>query len=360
MSGSGAVSAAAGNAGAGTAGAGNAAAGNSDAGNAAAGNAGAGTAGGPPWISAEQVFGRVGFGAAAAAVRRALERGFDPARDFHRGILDVERGQLLIMPSASSEFVGVKIATVAPGNPARGRERIQGVYLLMDAATLSPLALIDGAALTTLRTPAVSAAAAELLAPAVVEHLVVFGSGPQAWGHVEAMRAIRHVGRVTVVARDAGRAGAFAERLSAGVDAVGAATGAGGVPATVGSASDVRNAQLIVCATTARTPLFDGSLVPVDSCTIAVGSHETDARELDSALIDRAQVVVEDIAVALREGGDVVIPIGEGVLAADSLVTLAAIVTGAMPVDRGRPRVFTSSGMAWEDLVIAAEVYRRG
>ena len=317
---------------------------------------------GAPWISAEQVFGRVGFGVAATAIGRALKEGLEPASDFARSILDVERGQLLIMPSASSAFVGVKIATVAPGNPALDRQRIQGVYLLMDAATLTPVALIDGAALTTLRTPAVSAAAADLLAPEVVDHLVLFGSGPQAWGHIEAMRAIRPIGRVTVVARHRGKAAAFAARVSAGAPNTEGQSGRGngGIPATVGSASDVRDAQLIVCATTARTPLFDGTLVPVDSCTIAVGSHETDARELDSALIGRAQVVVEDIAVALREGGDVVIPIGAGMLDADALVPLAEIVTGAVPVDRDRPRVFTSSGMSWEDLVIAAEVYRRG
>ena len=326
---------------------------------------------GPVWISAEQVFGRVSFGDAAAALGRALTQGLEPASDFARSILDVEHGQLLIMPSASSEFVGVKIATVAPGNPARGRERIQGVYLLMHAATLAPVALIDGAALTTLRTPAVSAAAADLLAPQIVDHLVIFGSGPQAWGHLEAMQAIRSIGRVTVVARDRGKAEAFAARVSAAASsavptAVPARPGAGGVAtgsvtttATVGSASDVRDAQLIICATTARTPLFDGTLVPDNSCTIAIGSHETDARELDSALIGRAQVVVEDIAVALREGGDVVIPIDEGILDPRSLVPLAAIVTGAVPVDRARPRVFTSSGMSWEDLVIASEVYRR-
>lgn len=339
---------------------------------AGAGGASSTTAGGPPWVSADEVFGRLSFGDAAEAIGRALRQGLEPASDFARSILDVELGQLLIMPSASSEFVGVKIATVAPGNPALGRKRIQGVYLLMDAATLAPVALIDGAALTTLRTPAVSAAAADLLAPEAVDHLVVFGSGPQAQGHIDAMRAIRRIGRVTVVARDRGRAEALAARVSAGGSAgasmaapavrgaASAVSGSGGVPAAVGSASDVRDAQLIICATTARTPLFDGSLVPVDSCTIAVGSHEKDARELDSALVGRAQVVVEDIAVALREGGDVVIPIGEGMLAVDSVTALAAIVTGAVSVDRSRPRVFTSSGMSWEDLVIASEVYQRG
>jgi ornithine cyclodeaminase/alanine dehydrogenase-like protein (mu-crystallin family) len=63
-----------------------------------------------------------------------------------RSIRDVDYGQLLIMPSQSPEFVGIKISSVTPGNPAFGKERIQGIYLLMDAATLSPIALIDGAA----------------------------------------------------------------------------------------------------------------------------------------------------------------------------------------------------------------------
>jgi ornithine cyclodeaminase/alanine dehydrogenase-like protein (mu-crystallin family) len=305
--------------------------------------------GGLPWISADEVFARVDFARAVRAVRRDLRAGLDPADDADRGILDVAAGQLLLMPAESPDFVGIKVATVAPGNPAAGRERIQGVYLLMDAATLTPVALLDGTALTTLRTPAVSAAAADRLAPAEVDHLVVFGSGPQAWGHIEAMRSIRSIGRVTIVARDQGRAGALADRVTAS-----------GQEARVGTASDVSSAGLIVCATTAREPLFDGALVSDDSCTVAVGSHEPDARELPSDLVARAQVVVEDVAVALREAGDVLIPIGEGVLQADSLVPLRDIVTDAVASDRARPRVFKSSGMSWEDLVIAAEVFRAG
>jgi len=302
---------------------------------------------GPPWISGAEIFRRVGFSAAARAIDDALRGGLDPAADFDRGILELERGQLLLMPAQAAEFAGVKVATVAPGNPAIGRERIQGVYLLLDAATLGPVALLDGAALTTLRTPAVSAAAADHLAPARIERMVVFGSGPQAWGHIEAMRGIREIGEVTVVARHSGRAEDLATRIRQS-----------GQAASVGAAADVQRAQLIVCATTARTPLFDGSLVPADSCTVAVGSHEPGARELPSTLVGRAQVVVEDLAVALREGGDVLIPIDEGVIAADALVPLRSIATGTTAVDLDRPRVFTSSGMSWEDLVVATAVYR--
>jgi ornithine cyclodeaminase len=302
-----------------------------------------------PWISAEEVFARVSFEDAVRAVQRDLRAGLDPSGDFDRSILDLAQGQLLLMPTESSEFVGVKVATVAPGNPAVGKERIQGVYLLMDSATLSPIALLDGAALTTLRTPAVSAAAADLLAPERVQHAVVFGSGPQAFGHIEALRAIRGIGRITIVARNRERAEALAENVTAS-----------GIRASVGVAADVSDAQLIVCATTAREPLFDGTLVPDDSCAIAVGSHETDARELDSEIVARSQLVVEDTAVALREAGDLIIPIGEGRVDASALIPMRDIITGATPVDQSRPRIFKSSGMPWEDLVVAAEVFRRG
>jgi ornithine cyclodeaminase len=302
-----------------------------------------------PWISGDEVSARVSIDVAIRTVQAHLKAGHTPANDLKRSIYDVENGQLLVMPSRSSNFVGIKLVSVAPRNPALARERIQGVYVLMDAATLSPIALIDGAALTALRTPAVSAAAADYLAPGTVDHLLVFGSGPQAWGHIEAMRAIRNVSRVTIVARNQRRANEIVARVQAE-----------GLPARVGNRDDVRNAQMIICATTSRTPLFNGSLAPTDSLTVAIGSHEADARELDSALAVRAQIVVEDAEAALREAGDVIIPITEGLIDSTSLVPMHEIITGATPVDHSRPRVFKSTGMSWEDLLIAVELCRVG
>jgi ornithine cyclodeaminase len=300
-----------------------------------------------PVVGAAEIFNLVDFGSAVQAVQNALTGGLDPAGDIPRQVLPVANGQLLIMPTEASDFVGVKVASVAPGNQARGIERIQGIYLLLNAVTLSPIALYDGSAITTLRTPAVSAAAADYLAPAVVEHLVVFGSGPQAWGHIEAMRTIRSIGRVTIVARDQARAELFAARVTES-----------GLSARVGTAADVATAQMIVCATTARSPVFDGSLVPADCCIVAVGSHEANARELDSALVARSQVVVEDLATTEREAGDVIIALTEGAITSNHLVPLRDIVVGMVPVDRGRPRIFKSTGMSWEDLVIATAVYQ--
>lgn len=293
------------------------------------------------------MFAHLSYGAAIDAITGALTGGFDPADDIARTVRDVTSGQLLLMPSESSEFVGVKVVTVAPANPARGLGRIQGVYLLLDGRTLAPVALIDGVAVTSIRTPAVSAAAAELLAPTTIDHLVVFGCGPQARGHIDALRAVRELSRITIVGRNPERADAFADAVSQD-----------GVQARVGTPDDVSDAQLIVCATSSSEPLFHGELVSDDSCIIAVGSHEPTVREIDGFLIGRAQIVVEDVATALREAGDVIIPIAEGGLDATTLVTLRQIVSGEVAVDADRPRIFKSVGMSWQDLVIAAAVYR--
>lgn len=106
---------------------------------------------------------------------------------------------------------------------------------------------------------------------------------------------------------------------------------------------------MICCATTARDPLFAGSHVKDGALVIAVGSHEPDAREVDDQLVNRAAVVVESRASAMREAGDL---IAAG-LPAEQLVTLAELVAGAQ-IPPARPRLFKSTGMSWEDTVIAS------
>lgn len=304
----------------------------------------------PQW-SAARMTALLTPAAAADALADALRAGLDPETCPHRTALPVPGGELLLMPAAFGGYAGVKIAGVAPGNPARDLPRITGSYLLLDGPTLRPLALFDGAALTALRTPAVSALALRYLAPGDrPARMVLFGSGPQAYGHLEAVLAEREVVDVVVVARDP----AGAARLAAHARALGAA-------ARTGTASAVAEADLIVCCTTARAPLFDGRLVAPGATVVAVGSHEPDARETDSALVRRAVVYVEARAAALREAGDLLVPEAEGLLGPGHVAgTLADLVAGRVPPP-GRadsPRLFKSVGMAWEDLAVAAALFR--
>lgn len=292
-------------------------------------------------IDADSLRARLDMAGAVRALQSALRSGYDPDDDPARTIVDVGRGQLLIMPGRVGPLVGQKLVSVAPGNPARGLERIQGLYILFDGETLTPAALLDGAELTALRTPAVSAAAVDLLAAPDASRLVVYGTGPQGVRHIEAMRAIRPITRVRLVGRDP-------RRLA---DAV-AASAASGLDVAAGSPADVRDADIVVCATTARTPLPGLDDVRDDAVVVAVGSHETDARELPGSLVGRAHVVVESRRVALAEAGDVVMAIAEGQTDAASLIPLAALFSGHVPAN-DRPRIVKTCGMGWEDLVVA-------
>jgi ornithine cyclodeaminase len=276
-----------------------------------------------PFLAAADVAERLSPTAAIDALRAALLAGLDPEADPPRGALAVGAGELLVMPSATADHAVVKLVTVG------GEPRIQGVCVVFDAATLAPVALVDGIALTNVRTPAVSALAVRALAAPDARRLLVFGRGPQAHGHVEAIRAVRPIDHVDMVSRD----GSGVEEL-------------------------VRAADVICCATTAREPLFDGALVADHATVVAIGSHEPDAREVDDALVGRATVVVESRTSALREAGDVIGAIRGGALREDELVTLADLVCRRAVVDRTRPRLFKSTGMAWEDAVVASALVR--
>jgi ornithine cyclodeaminase/alanine dehydrogenase-like protein (mu-crystallin family) len=260
---------------------------------------------------------------AADALEAALAGGLDPDAGPPRSAVPVGEGELLVMPAAARGYVAVKLVTVGPREP-----RIQGVCVLFDAGTLAPVALLDGIALTNLRTPAVSALAVRQLAAPDASRLVVFGRGPQARAHADAVAAVRPIAGVELLGRDA------ADR-----DALVAA------------------ADVICCCTTAREPLFDGGLVAEHACVVAIGSHEQGARETDDALASRATVVVESRDSALREAGDVVGAVEAGALDPGELVTLRELVAGAaLPPG---PRLFKSTGMAWEDTVVAAAVWER-
>ncbi|NXY98297.1 ornithine cyclodeaminase family protein [Streptomyces sp. BR123] len=301
-------------------------------------------------LGAHELAGLLTPAGAADALAETLRRGLDPELCPQRSALRVPGGELLLMPAAAGAYAGVKIAGVAPGNPALGLPRITGSYLLMDGATLSPVALLDGAALTALRTPAVSVLALRYLAPEGRPlRLVLFGSGPQAYGHLEAVAGVRELAGAVVVARDP----AGARKLAAHAQAL-------GVPARTGTAADVAEADLVVCCTSARTPLFDGRLVAPDAVVVAVGSHEPDARETDTALVRRSAVYVEARTAALREAGDLLVPEAEGAIGPGHIHgTLADLVAGRIPPGGrpGRPQLFKSVGMAWEDLAVAVALY---
>ena len=281
----------------------------------------------------------LGPAAAVQAITNALRGGLDPAADPARVSVDLTNGQFLLMPSETLTAAGVKVATVAPDNPTLGLPRIQAAYLLFDQDTLALRAVLDGTALTTLRTPAVSVAAVLERLPGRALRVTVVGAGPQATGHVATLAAVRQLEQTTYLVRDPSRTPLDTVAL--------------GSPQ---ADEALRTADVVVCATSARTPVFDSALLASDAIVVAIGSHEPDARELDAALLGRATVVVEDVTTALREAGDVILAIASAALSPADLVPMRDVVTDTVTLPTDRPLVFKSVGMSWQDLVIAEAV----
>src|SRR5882672_5045675 len=180
----------------------------------------------------------------------ALEAGFhaqDPSAQPLRSHLSTPSGSMLLMPASGDGGVGVKLVTLTPGNPERGLAFIGGVYVLFDAATQTPEAILDGAVLTALRTAAVSGLATRHLANPDAERLVIFGAGVQARSHLEAMVTVRPIRHVAVVSRTLERARALV-----------ADSRDQGVSADVGDVDDVANPDVVCTCTTSEEPLLTG------------------------------------------------------------------------------------------------------
>lgn len=300
------------------------------------------------WIGSDDLRARFGMQAAISALQDFLRSG-TPVEAPHRTMTPLGEGELLAMPATSGVTAGVKLVTIQPHNPGRGLPLIHSVYVLMDAATLAPFAILDGTELTRLRTSAVSALATRYLAAEDSSELLVFGAGVQAEAHVEAMRAVRPIRNVTVVGRSAS-----ADRLVAQIQAESELAARRGEP------DDVSRADIVCTCTTSAEPLFDGSLLSPGTHVNAIGTYQPDTRELDTGTVISASVFVDDLEAALAEAGELRIPIDAGELDPEAIAgDLRALVGGLGRRSATEVTVFKSVGVAWEDLAVATAAWER-
>jgi 1-piperideine-2-carboxylate/1-pyrroline-2-carboxylate reductase [NAD(P)H] len=278
----------------------------------------------------------------------------DPEHDSPRLFSPAPEGEFLVMPTCGATWSGVKLVTVAQGNPARGKPKIQGVYTLFCSDDLAPVVLMDAVELTLMRTPATTVLAIKHLLAAGQERreeslpVVVFGTGPQAERHLRCLRAVLGPLDVAVVGRRPGSAAAFAAR-----------TDAPGLQVKAGGPGDVRRAAVILCATSSSSPVLEDELVPSDAVVAAMGSHGRDRAELPPELVRRSDVVVEARASAMREAGNLLRAREPEEWSRIPVANLADLVRGGFRRTPGRPAIFSGVGMAWEDLVVATALHER-
>jgi ornithine cyclodeaminase/alanine dehydrogenase-like protein (mu-crystallin family) len=255
----------------------------------------------------------------------------------------------LIMPAWTARHYGVKVINLAPGNAARGLPGLHASYLLHDAATGVPLALLDGDEITARRTVGASALAASYLARADASHLLVVGAGRLARWLPAAFTAVRPITRVTVWARAPQQAQALVAQLQAdGFDATAASD----------LAAACASADIVSCATLATAPVVQGAWLRPGSHLDLIGSFAPAMRETDDACFAGASLFV-DTPEALQKSGDLLGPMARGVFsAADVCGTLQDLVRGKRAGRRTAQQrtVFKAVGTALEDLAAAVAV----
>ena len=262
---------------------------------------------------------------------------------------------LLLMPSwQPGKALGVKIASVFPGNADRGMPSVNATYLMLDPQSGEPRAVLDGGELTLRRTAAASALASRYLSRADAATLLMVGTGRLAPHMIAAHAAVRPIRRVLVWGRDRDKAAALAARVAAdGIDAA---------PAESVDAA-LAEADVVSCATLSSEPLVRGAALRPGQHVDLVGAYHPGMREADDEALRRARLFVDTRAGALAEAGELVQGIRNGAIAAaDVVAELAELASGARPgrLADADITLFKSVGCALEDLVAARLVCAAG
>jgi alanine dehydrogenase len=246
-------------------------------------------------------------------------------------------GFFALMPAYAGGALGAKLVTFYPQN--QGVPTHHATILLFKPETGEPLASMDGRLITEVRTAAVSAIATKYLARPDASVLTIIGSGVQARSHLEALGLIRGFEEVRVWSPR--HAGDFARQFD-------------GVRATASAEEAVRGADVVVVATTSKTPVLSGEWLSPGAHVNAVGAPQPDWRELDDEVLRRARIYVDSREAAFKESGDVI-------AAGEAFAEIGEVVVGAKPGRESLEEItlFKSLGLAVEDVATADLIHRR-
>jgi len=251
--------------------------------------------------------------------------------------------------------LGTKIVSSYKDNPSKhGLPTVMALIVLNDPETGKPEAVLEGAFITAVRTGAASGVATKYLATKDARVVGIFGAGIQARTQLEAIREVRNVHSAVVydISRDRGER--FVEEMSRslGID----------VRIEDDPGRVVEKSDIVVTASTSKTPVFNGDHLKTGTHINAIGSFTPDARELDDSAVRRSKIVVDSLQAALEEAGDLIIPLRSGVIQrSDIRAELGEIVAG---LKLGRENdyeitLFKSVGLGIQDAAAANLAYKK-
>jgi ornithine cyclodeaminase/alanine dehydrogenase-like protein (mu-crystallin family) len=272
-----------------------------------------------------------------------------------RTALDMSRydGVSLFMPAYCEGLgaAGMKLVTVMNDNPQKNLPLIHSEYLYVNAETGEIVSVMDAEYLTAMRTAVTSALVTDCIGKSGGRVLAVFGTGVQAWSHVEVFTKLFAIGEVLVFSRTADAGEKFAVRVERQLR----------TPARRAVMTELKRAEIICTCTTSALPLFELKDLRSDAHVNAVGAYRAGAREVGSDVVSKAVVIVDSYEGAFNEAGEIVIALQEAAIQRNHIYgSIDEIVSGlkALP-DEDKLTLFKSLGLALEDLVAAHLVCRK-
>jgi ornithine cyclodeaminase/alanine dehydrogenase-like protein (mu-crystallin family) len=305
-------------------------------------------------LSEEQVRERLSLDEVVASLEAMFSRDYTKTGQMplRTQMQTVAGSTFLIMPCSDSALpvASVKVVTVRHGSEFNG-DRVHAACFLIEQVSGKVCAVLAANYLTEVRTAAVSAIATEALARPDAATLGIFGTGRQALAHFLLFCRNKRFERLLVCGSHRSRSESFAESV---------ATYHGLRIEPVDAATCARESDVVCTCTTAEVPIFDGNLIREGTHLNLVGGFQPEMREVDDVVMARARIIVDNYEGALSEAGDLLIPLGRGVITNEHIVAdLHEIVSGKVEGRRNSRDItlFKSVGFALEDLVIAALVY---
>lgn len=279
-------------------------------------------------------------------------------KEFHmpqRLHVDYEDNVLLLMPCFTNDYFGTKVITLFPENPTKNVPVLNGIMVLNDAQTGLPLALLNGPALTAVRTAAVGAVSIRHLAPDDTRAVGIIGAGVQGFYQARAACSARHITDVFIY-------DLYPEKASALKDKLLTAIGNINVHEAAGVENLLENTQVVITATTSMEPVLpDDEELLTGKHFVGIGSYKPDVREFPQALYGLLKSVYIDTEHALEESGDIIVPLRNGWLKRDQIMTLGRFLIDNESERQARHETtfFKSVGMALFDVCASTLIYQK-
>jgi ornithine cyclodeaminase len=287
----------------------------------------------------------------------ARDRSIEGLRSF--AVSKEPPGAIIFNPSVLTQGAGfgVKVVCDFYGNDDRGVPRMNALVALFDGETGQPRTVMEAGYLTDLRTGAGTGLAARYLARPDSKTVAIIGAGRVARNQIEALVEVCPIEKIWLSTRSEARARDFLERM---------AKIGGKVPSNIlvveSREAAVREADIVIAATTAKQPTFPGEALKAGTFIAAAGAYEATSREVDSETIRRASKwVIDSRTDCLDEAGDLQIPISEGIISRDQVAQIAELVAGERPGREAADEItyYKSIGVPIQDLVTAQHIERR-